>query len=181
MRKPLAAILTAASIACSVALSSFAAADNEVGDRATGFTLRSTSGDTVSLHQYAGKVVVLSFFHPFCGSCIRELPALEQNIWRVYQSGGVQVVGVTTADPRDAKAAVDAYDLTYPVLLDPNSETWTNYKVHSLPVNLVIDKDMVVRYREVGYYEPDIAAKIEELAPAPVEQSCWGRIRCLFR
>lgn len=154
----------------------------ELGDTATDFTLYNTDGNRVSLYDYSGKVIALNFFSTTCGGCREELPHLEKNIWRVYQSKGVQVLGISLGHSSGLQATIDTYDLTYPILLDTDLTAWNKYQATNVPLNLIIDKDMVIQYRVTGYYrESDIIAKLEELITTSVKQSIWGSIKRLFQ
>jgi|ADGO01.1.fsa_nt_gi Thiol-disulfide isomerase and thioredoxins len=58
-------------------VSSLVSASN-VSKPAPDFTLPSRAGDTVSLEQLKGKVVMLNFWASWCGPCRTEMPLLDQ-------------------------------------------------------------------------------------------------------
>ena len=59
---------------------------------------------------------------------------------------------------------VNIFGLTYPVLYDLNFAVWNNYKSEeaAIPLNLVIDRDFIIRYKSIGYRENEIRSAIEE-------------------
>src|SRR5207244_11481546 len=67
----------------------------KVGDPAPNFTLETIDGQTVSLAQYKGKVVVLGLFH-ICEPCLIQGTEL-QKVHEAFQGKNVQVLGVNSA------------------------------------------------------------------------------------
>ena len=46
---------------------------------------------------------------------------------------------------------VEAFELTFPVLGDPEAEVWDAWNVNrALPSHIIIDRDLVVRVRDTG-------------------------------
>ena len=128
----------------------------KVGDKAPDFTLKDLNGQPVSLSSFAGeKVVILAFFSIRCGTCIMEAPYLEA-LHKKYD-GQMALMAINT-DGVDAKLAAETmkevgFDITYPVLLDPDflaTDTYTNFLV---PLTLVIDKGGIIRYIHTGFEE----------------------------
>src|SRR5947199_10579107 len=67
----------------------------KVGDPAPNFTLETVDGQTISLAQYKGKVVVLGLFH-ICEPCLIQGTEL-QKVHQAFQGKNVQVLGVHSA------------------------------------------------------------------------------------
>jgi len=107
---------------------------------APAFSLKDLSGNTVSLADYRGKVVLLDFWATFCSPCVKEMPRL-QKLHEAYGARGFSVVGIAT-DEEGAKLvapAVARIKVKYPILLsDPSA--WQNYGVESLPALFLIDR-----------------------------------------
>lgn len=126
----------------------------KVGDKAPDFTLKNLDGQPVSLSSFAGKkVIMLAFFGLRCGTCLMEAPFLE-TLHKKYE--GRMALLAINADGVDAKIAAETmkdvgFDITYPVLLDPDfqvTDTYTNFLV---PLTLVIDKGGIIRYIHTGF------------------------------
>ena len=65
---------------------------------------------------------------------------------------------LTSGDP--AVWAHD-YQLSFPVLDDNSEAIWGQYGEGYVPLNLVIDREKVIRYKEAGYDEAAIKNMIE--------------------
>src|SRR2546430_16030603 len=97
----------------------------KVGDPAPNFTLETLDGQTVSLAQYKGKVVVLGLFH-ICEPCLIQGTEL-QKVHEAFQGKNVQVLGVNSAG--NSKEKVKEFlkefpvKVSYPYMVDPKKET----------------------------------------------------------
>ncbi|MHB8203162.1 MAG: TlpA disulfide reductase family protein [Desulfomonilaceae bacterium] len=60
--------------------------------------LKTPTGQTVSLNDYKGKVVLLHFWSITCPACKMEEPLLE-NLKRAYSGSGLEILGVNLVDP----------------------------------------------------------------------------------
>lgn len=114
----------------------------KVGRAAPAFSLqRLTGGGDLSLRSFRGKTVVLNFFASWCGPCKREAPVLEQ-LWKDKRGERLVVLGVDTGPDveGDGRRFVEAHDLTYPVVFDPNAEVASNqYAIANLPATYVLN------------------------------------------
>lgn len=172
------ALVTAALVAL-IALgwtqrSRFTSAD--VGARAPAFTLVDLEGDSVSLEQYRGHVVLLNFWATWCPPCIHEMPSMER-VWRDLRDRGFVVLGVSLdvspgqpdAEGRSqgiVREYVDELQVTFPILLDPAGRVEAVYNVTGLPTSYVIGPDGRIEGRVVGSREWDseeYRARFEEL------------------
>jgi cytochrome c biogenesis protein CcdA/thiol-disulfide isomerase/thioredoxin len=103
-----------------------------------------------------GKVVLIDFWTYSCINCIRTLPRLRA--WDAkYREDGLVILGVHSPefefekDPGNVGRAVEAFDIEYPVALDPNMDTWRNFHNHYWPAHYMIDRSG--RIRSVHYGE----------------------------
>lgn len=115
------------------------------------FTLTSLDGETVSLSDYAGRVVFLNFWATWCVPCEKELPAFQQFQANQPPDGAVILAvnfgeGTDKITPFLNDHAVD--NLT--VLLDPDGSAADRYGVTGLPATFVIDERGIVRYPKYG-------------------------------
>jgi cytochrome c biogenesis protein CcmG, thiol:disulfide interchange protein DsbE len=146
-------------------------APRDAGTPAPAYRALSLAGDTVSLEDFRGRVVLLNVWATWCAPCVREMPALER-LHRSLSGNGLSVVAVSVdaATPglgvADVRGFVDELGLTFTVLLDPGGEIERLFRVGGLPMTFLIDREGRVLERIVGAKEwddPEIAAGIREL------------------
>lgn len=111
-------------------------------------------GDTIALGDYAGKVIVLSFWASWCPSCRKDAPVMEA-LWREHRPLGVQFLGVNIQDERsDALAFRREFGITFPSVFDPAARLAPDYRVFGIPATFVIGPDQRFRYRLTGRLRP---------------------------
>ncbi len=110
------------------------------GQRGPGFTLAGFDGGTVSLTDFADKLVVVNFWATWCTPCTVEMPTLE-SLWQRYRERGLVVIGISV-DRGAPRALLEPYirhhKLTFPILLDPELKTSNAWRVAGLPATFVI-------------------------------------------
>jgi cytochrome c biogenesis protein CcmG/thiol:disulfide interchange protein DsbE len=112
-----------------------------VGDTAPEFELPTLSGDTLSSADLKGHPVVINFWASWCLPCREEAPLLERT-WRRYRDEGVIFLGVNIKDAgSDAKAFVEEFDITYPVVRDLDQELTRSFGVRGLPETFFVDHE----------------------------------------
>ena len=135
-----------------------------VGRPAPSFDLESLEGGRLSLAELRGSPVVLNFWASWCIPCREEAPLLTAAA-SGYEARGLRVVGVVYQDSAEsARDFMDRYGQTYPGLLDPDGRTAIDYGVFGIPETFFIDRDGIVRSRQVGPVTEDgLRDQIEEI------------------
>jgi thiol-disulfide isomerase/thioredoxin len=111
--------------------------------------------DQVTLADLKGKVVLVDFWTYSCINCIRTIPYL--NAWHEkYADDGLVIVGVHTPefefekDYNNVKAAVEKYEIEYPVAQDNDKGTWKAYENRYWPRKYLVDNEGYIRYDHIG-------------------------------
>jgi thiol-disulfide isomerase/thioredoxin len=60
----------------------------KVGDTAPDFTIREAGGESYRLSDLRGKVVMLQFTASWCSVCRKEMPYIQDEIWKPGKSRG---------------------------------------------------------------------------------------------
>jgi cytochrome c biogenesis protein CcmG, thiol:disulfide interchange protein DsbE len=108
-------------------------------DSAIKFTLADLEGKQVSLSDYAGKVVVIDFWAPWCHACKEAFPKLNE-IQKEFAPAGVVVIGINIENMKPEKIAafVEKAKIGYKILLDPKAETAKIFGIKGLPTLAII-------------------------------------------
>jgi peroxiredoxin len=149
-----------------VALASALAVSSLVGASATiapSFTLPSRAGDSVSLEQLKGQVVMLNFWASWCGPCRQEMPLLDQ-MHKRYSALGFTLLGVNVeANTADAERWLGETPVSFPVLFDKDSKVSKLYDVSAMPSTVFIDRKGNVRYLHRGYKPGDESEYLNQI------------------
>jgi cytochrome c biogenesis protein CcmG, thiol:disulfide interchange protein DsbE len=102
---------------------------------------RLSGSGSESLDDYRGRVVVLNFWASWCEPCREESPLLQR--WHERIEGrGATVLGVDAFDEIGrARAFVEEYGLTYPMLRDGEGSTRESFGILGFPETFVIDRE----------------------------------------
>ena len=102
-----------------------------------------------------GQVVLIDFWAYSCINCQRSIPHVVG--WAdTYGDLGLQVIGVHSPEyafEKDAKnvaAGIRDFGIEYPVALDNDLSTWTNYRNRYWPAHYLIDAEGTVRHISFG-------------------------------
>ena len=131
----------------------------DVGSKAPDFTLTNQDRQAVKLSEQRGSPVVLAFFPAaFSSVCTKELCAFRDSLARLNEAHA-KVYGISVDTFFTLKAFQEAQQLTFPLLSDFNKQAIRDYGVFNEDMIglkgiakravFVIDKDGVVRHREV--------------------------------
>ena len=127
--------------------------------------LNTPGGAPIDLKSLRGKVVLVDFWAYSCINCQRSIPHVV-GWYNAYRDKGLEVIGVQTPEyafERDkgnvASAAADL-KITYPIALDNDFTTWTNFRNRYWPAHYLIDADGVVRHVKFGEGDYDVTEKL---------------------
>lgn len=128
-------------------------------------------GDSTTLDDCRGKVVVLDFWATWCGPCVASIP---KNIELVNAfKDDLVFIGVhsSTSGWDKAPEMVEERQINYPVVLD-TGETSAAYGVNAFPTYVIIDRSGIVRAAGVqpGHVE-DIVKRLFEESGSAVEEN----------
>jgi peroxiredoxin len=116
----------------------------KVGDVAPDFTIREAGGKTYKLSDLRGNVVMLQFTASWCSVCRKEMPFIEDEIWKPGSEQGLKIIGIDRDEPVETVLKfVTDIKVTYPLALDPGADIFGLFALKSAGVtrNVVIDRN----------------------------------------
>ena len=122
------------------------------GTIAPDFRLPLLDGGELSLAKFRGHRVLLVFSDPRCGPCNALAPQLEQ-FHLAYPEVAVTII--SRGDPKENRAKVKEYGLTFPVALQDQWEISRLYAMFATPIAYLID--------EAGIIAADVAVGVEPI------------------
>lgn len=115
------------------------------------FNLENLRGGDTGLVDYKGKVVLLNFWATWCMPCREEMPSMEA-LWQKYKEQDFVIVAISIDEgsKKRVETFIEIFDLSFPVLLDPESKVNDLYKVSNMPTSFLIDRNGKIISRIVG-------------------------------
>jgi thiol-disulfide isomerase/thioredoxin len=111
----------------------------------------------LSLADFRGRFLLLDFWTSGCINCLHvldELRPLEEKYGDALVIAGVHSPKFAhEGEARAVRAAVERYEVTHPVLDDPELVTWQNYTVRAWPTLVLVDPNgyIVAQYSGEGH------------------------------
>jgi thiol-disulfide isomerase/thioredoxin len=144
-----AAVAVIAAASADKSLADTPSASPPAGSAAPTFSLARVGGGSIDLSSLRGHVVVVNFFATWCPPCRAETPDLNAAEKR-YSRDGVIFVGV---DDRESAQLVSVWanknGVKYRLALDGDGKVEERYDVRAIPTTYVLDRNGIVRYRQV--------------------------------
>ena len=95
----------------------------------------------LSMTEYRGRVIVLTFWASWCLECRVEMPALER-LQREFSSRGLATIGVNARENKEVvRRYANELGLTFPLVLDRDGKINARYGVIGLPTTFVVGRD----------------------------------------
>ncbi len=114
------------------------------------FTLKSLTGEEVTLSSFRGKnLVYVVFWATWCPYCIKEIPQLKE-FHTKFASKGLKIIAVNVGQ-NDPLIRVQAFqkhfEIPYTIVYDANTTVSRQYGVIGVPFGVLIGRDGKIQYR----------------------------------
>lgn len=118
---------------------------------APNFSLKTMDGDTFTLQEHEGKVVVLNIWATWCGPCREEIPDFIE-LQREMSDKGVLFAGVSV--DKEGWSAVRPYaekmEINYPIMVDDGTVSRKYGPIRAVPTTFIINKLGKIEYVAPG-------------------------------
>ena len=144
------------------------------GSEAPVFSATTLDGRSVSLADYADKVVLVNIWATWCEPCRTEMPSMQRLYGSVRDEGGegFEILAVSIDAPLgqrdvagrlggDLRAFADEFGLTFPILHDPSGNIQRLYQTTGVPESFVIGRDGLIYKKVAGPTEWDLPVNQE--------------------
>ena len=144
------------------------------GEPAPDFVASTFDGETRTLEDYEGRVILLNVWATWCAPCRWEMPSM-QRLAEELEGTDFQVVAVSVDAASegsvgwggnvggDVAGFVDEYGLTFEVLRDPSGRIADTYQTTGLPESFLIGRDGVIYKKVAGGTEWDAEQYVEQI------------------
>ncbi len=120
---------------------------NRLNEKAADFRLQTLDGESYTLSDMSGKVVMLDVGASWCGPCNMAVPQLKLIHEHFSKTKDFVIWGVNDGEtPQQVRKSLDEHQPPWPVLLDPTREVAKAYKVEYIPDFIFIDKNGYWQY-----------------------------------
>lgn len=105
------------------------------------FSATDINGESVDTDNIKdSKLIMVNFWEPWCGPCVREMPDLEK-LYQNYKDQGFVILGVfySLDSLDDAKAVIGDINITYPILI--GNEDFFPFMTEYVPTTVLFDSE----------------------------------------
>jgi cytochrome c biogenesis protein CcmG/thiol:disulfide interchange protein DsbE len=134
------------------------------------FNMRTLEGDEVSLSDYNGQPVWISFWASWCPPCRAENPDIEQMYQKYKDQGLVILAPAIGEDSGTVSGYVKRTDMTFTVGVDETTQLAANYRIVGIPTHFFIDGDGILRVWRIGSMSTNTMEKNIEKIMSPAAE-----------
>ena len=143
-----------------------ATAAQPVRPKAPDFSLPTVNGDTLTLSDLQGNVVILNFWATWCPPCRAEIPSFIE-LQDEFGDQGLTIVGIALDKPASVVKFYQEYKMNYPVVFGNRTVAAAYGGITGIPTTFVLDRKGRIVKKYVGMrskevFQEDIVTLLKE-------------------
>ena len=140
--------------------------NDSINEEAIAFTATDMEGNTFSLDELKGKVIVINFWFVACKPCVEEIPELNELVEK-YEDKDVVFLGFALDNEKRLNSFLEKNPFKYHIFPE-SKELIGSYGVNSYPTHIVIDQSSAVVFKTSGL-SPTTVKSIENTILSLIE------------
>ncbi len=105
---------------------------------APNFSAQTVDGQTVSLAEHRGEVVMLNFWATWCPPCKAEMPVL-QNAYETYKDDGFTIIAVNNMEALSTvQRFAQSANLSFPIAMDERGVVQQTFGIMGYPTSIFV-------------------------------------------
>ncbi len=137
------------------------------------FNAKTINGQSITLSQFKGRLVIVNFWASWCGPCVEEMPSLIKLMKSLSKE--IELVAISgDSDIEDINSFIKSFPElnTLPnihLIFDQDKALSQQYKVFRLPESFVVGKDQRLQKKisgTINWYSEDALEYLKKLASA---------------
>ncbi|MDZ7658779.1 TlpA disulfide reductase family protein [Fodinibius sp.] len=119
--------------------------------KAKDFEVTTLNGETFTLSDYEGQVVLLNIWATWCAPCREETPDLQE-LYEKYKDNGFMILGVSIDEQGESvvRPFIEKYEVSYPIVIDDGTIMDKYGPTMGIPTTYIINKKGNLQYFAVG-------------------------------
>lgn len=115
------------------------------------FTIKDLAGNLVDMNKFKGKVIFINLWATWCGPCRVEMPSIQRLYDDVDHDKIVFIMLSLDAEEQHKKVIhyIEDEQHTFPVYT-PHKSLPRQLRVPSIPTTFIVDKEGIIKSKEVG-------------------------------
>ncbi|HLB00872.1 MAG TPA: TlpA disulfide reductase family protein [Bacteroidota bacterium] len=129
------------------------------------FSLKTLEGKEIKLSDFAGKVVLVNLWAPWCGPCRIEMPGFAK-LHEKYKDQGFEIISVAVQTNESAvRSYLHKFEMKWPVGI--NDDVASKYATYGLPDNYLFLPDGMLSRHFIGFTKEEV---LEPLIQAGIKR-----------
>ena len=136
----------------------------EVGQEVPNFTFTTLNGETTSINDLKGKIILINFFANWCSPCMKALPEVQKQIWEKFKDREVVVLAFGRGySTKELKKWNQKKGFTFAICPDKDKSIYGLFFTKYIPRNVLINKEGKIILQQFGFSKKGLQQLIETI------------------